>query len=135
MRAEINYVVHSTEDPDRILISLSKFLGLKVDKRDIRKNDVTGHYGNPLSYVTIRIKSEYADYVLKKILAHLSKHEKIRLLDSLDEYFDSANFYLRLNKQNICIGFITLSEEDAIRVVFKGIRKEYVRKLLEGSVM
>jgi len=133
MNVEINYIVHSTEDPNKILISLSNMLKIKIDKRNIKRYDVTGHYGNPLSYVIIKIKNKQAGHILKRVLNLLPESEKFNLLNNLEEYFHKSTFYLRVNKQNMCLGYISLSEEDAVRFVFKGVKREYIKKLLEGG--
>jgi RNA binding exosome subunit len=50
--------------------------------------------------------------------------EKKNLLQSISNSFDEKdNFYIRLNKQSMCKGSISLSEHDSIRIRFKPIKE------------
>jgi RNA binding exosome subunit len=62
---------------------------------------------------------------LETIISKLKTGEKIYLLHSISNSFDERdNFYIRLNKQSVCMGLISLSEHDSIRIRFKPT-KEY----------
>jgi RNA binding exosome subunit len=56
----------------------------------------------------------------------LSSVDTDHLLRFIHEYSDEkGNLYLRLNKQKLCHGVVTLSETDAIRIKFKQVKRIY----------
>ncbi|MGH9890335.1 MAG: RNA-binding domain-containing protein, partial [Nitrososphaeraceae archaeon] len=60
----------------------------------------------------------------QKILSSLSSAERDQFSNSSHSLIDEkGNLYLRLDKQRICQGRISLSESDSIRVKFKRVMR------------
>jgi RNA binding exosome subunit len=54
----------------------------------------------------------------------LNSSDREHLSSALPEYSDErGNLYLRLDKQRICQGKVSLSETDAIRIRFKPVKR------------
>jgi|Deesub1362B_J571_1020462.scaffolds.fasta_scaffold00004_149 hypothetical protein len=133
MRCEINYIVHATEDQNKIMSSLENTLGLKINTKKIRRSDVSGHFGNPIIYIKIVFKDPEANELLKTIISKLDSIDKLSLGRDLDDYFEKKKFFMRLDKQAMCLGKIKLSEKDSIRIMFSGVSKELIIKSLSGE--
>jgi hypothetical protein len=59
-----------------------------------------------------------------RVISLLNSADKERLSSSLQEYSDEkGNLYVRLDKQRICQGKVSLSDTDAIWIRFKPIRR------------
>ena len=83
-----------------------------------------GHWGNEISLIKADCDHKESVVLLEKIIANLKISEKKYLLQSISTSFDEKdNFYIRLNKQSMCKGVISLSEHDSIRIRFKPIKE------------
>lgn len=127
----MSLIVHATENFDKLIQSISKVFDITLNKKNVERRDVSGHHGNPIVYVSISLKDLDAQKVFTKIFNSLSNYEKLLLYKELNEYYVKSTFYIRLNKQDLCLGNISLSEADAIRIIFKNISKETLGKYLE----
>ncbi len=79
-----------------------------------------GHWGNEISLLRANCDDYESNVLLEKIISLLKKNEKNYLLASMTDSFDeNNNFYIRLDKQDICNGVISLSDHDSIRMRFK----------------
>lgn len=134
MRAEISYIVHSTESYEKILESIARVLGIDVRRASVTRMDVSGHYGNPLTYVKMKLQPDMAEKVLRRILEMLPSYDKLDLLNNLDSYMEGSKLYLRLDKQGMCIGRVSLSEADAVRIVFRNVGRGAVEKMLRSAM-
>jgi RNA binding exosome subunit len=111
--AEINIVVHATENEKKILDSLYGILSIPAEKFISSVSD--GHWGNKISILNATIDGQVAKELILKIIS---------LLNSVDRYVDEkGNLYIRLDKQRICKGRISLSDSDSIRIRFRPIRR------------
>jgi RNA binding exosome subunit len=83
-----------------------------------------GHWGNEISLIKADCDHKESNVLLEKIITGLKIGEKKYLLQSISKSFDEKdNFYIRLNKQSMCKGAISLSEHDSIRIRFKPIKE------------
>ncbi len=114
---EVSYFVQATEDETRIAESVSRALGLDGPPS---KEELQGHYGNPILHVRYHIISEGAGAVFKRIVSMLPEEPKEELVRSISEHLDEHNaLYLRLDKQLIMDGRFGLSDSDPVRVKVK----------------
>jgi RNA binding exosome subunit len=121
--AKIDVVIHATEDRDKILQSIENLLAISINK--FSNNCLEGHWGNRINFVRATIDdTKEANALAIKIIHSLNKFDRLLLLNSLDEHVDEKNnLYFRLDKQNICKGKISLTDNDAIKIRFSPIRK------------
>ncbi|MGI8719695.1 MAG: RNA-binding domain-containing protein, partial [Nitrososphaeraceae archaeon] len=83
-----------------------------------------GHWGNEISVIRAECDHNESSALLDKIISRLKIGEKNYLLGSISDSFDEKNnFYIRLSKQSVCKGIISLSEHDSIRIRFKPIKE------------
>ena len=133
---EITWLVHATENGDRITNNLVELFSLSKDR--IESYDLEGHFGNPILFHRARLTGDEVDKFVYSLFSSLSDVDK-KLLDlelskHLDEY---GALYIRIDKQSLCEGKVSISEVDAIRIRLKprsGLKPheklEYYRVLL-----
>ena len=95
-----------------------------IPKEKILVSSVEGHWGNEISLIKVHCDHKESHVLLARIIANLKIAEKKYLLQSISNSFDEKdNFYIRLNKQSMCKGTVSLSEHDSIRIRFKPIKE------------
>ena len=120
--AEINIVVHATENENKILHSLYDVLSIPAEKFSCSVSE--GHWGNKILTLTATIDSQGAKDLILKIMSLLNSLDRYHLSNFFDKYVDEkGNLYIRLDKQRICKGRISLSESDSIRIRFRPVRR------------
>ncbi len=127
---ELNVIIHATEDMNKILGSIRKTLSIDIDKLKIKRSDLSGHFGNPLIYINIRLDKESAVKIFETILSKLPREDISTIINNLDEFIHSNKLYLRFNKQELCRGRLALGESDSVRLVIKNMsKKSFLRKV------
>jgi RNA-binding protein len=130
---EISFLVHATEDKDRVLNLVSSVL--IAEKDEFESENLTGHWGNQIEMIKGRLEGKPARDVANKVLTTFDSYDRKKMLYSLDDYVDDkGTLHLRLDKQKICEGKIELSDIDSIKIKFKPklffsrIRQDYIRE-------
>lgn len=120
--AEINVLVHATENENKILHSINNVLSVSAEKFSHSVSE--GHWGNRILLLTAIIDGQSAKDLVVKIMSSLNSNDKHLLSNLFDKYIDEkGNLYIRLDKQRICNGKVSLSESDSIRVRFRPVRR------------
>lgn len=115
---EISFVVHSTEDEGRLLETVSR--ELRLDQRLFESNELEGHYKNPMLKVRAHLTGKKADEFVFRLFSFLSDSDTKTIGEEMDKYIDEhKKLYLRLDKQLLCKGRISLSQTDPIRIKIK----------------
>jgi RNA binding exosome subunit len=128
--AEINIIIHATENQDKILQSINDVLYISPDRFFSTSSE--GHWGNKILLLSAIIGSNEANSLLATILSRLNKIDRHSLSDFFDNYIDEkGNLYIRLDKQRICQGRTSLSDTDSIRIRLRPVRKYRPAKILE----
>jgi len=128
--AQISVIVHATENQDKILQSINDVLYISPDR--FSYNISEGHWGNKILILSAVIASAEANSLVSKILSGLNKTDRHTLSDFFDNYIDEkGNLYIRLDKQRICQGRSSLSDNDSIRIRLRPVRKYKPTRILE----
>jgi len=120
---ELDIIIHATEDFNKVLSSIKKLLSLDLERLKIKRTDLSGHFGNPLIYLKIRLDRKSTDQLLETIFNKLPSHDKTFLIENLDDFIHKNKLYIRLDKQQFCKGTLSLGESDSIRIVIRNITK------------
>lgn len=129
--AEVNLVLHATEDGGKVLQSIQDTLAVPSGRFSSSPSE--GHYKNKILLLKVMLSSQEAGDLARRIMSLLNSIDRERLSSSLHEYSDEkGNLYLRLDKQRICRGKISLSETDAIRVRFRPVKRYRPFGSIEG---
>jgi RNA binding exosome subunit len=127
----INIVVQATEDGEKLLDRISRSLGLGDVRLSTEIQELTGHYGNPIDYVEIELPKQRSKEVLRRVIQGFNERDMRYLMENLDRHRDEkGKLYLRLDKQELCLGKFALSEMDSVRIVNK-ISEEELHSFLE----
>ena|SRR5207245_1401003 len=114
--AEIGIIVHATEEKDKILEHLNSTLG--VSSGSFSTGFAEGHWGNEILLLTAILGKSEANSLYMKVKATLGDKDSALLSNFYD---GKGNLYIRLDKQKVCKGKVTLSEGDSVRIKFKPI--------------
>jgi RNA-binding protein len=129
--AEISIIVHATENQDKILQSINNVLSISPER--FSSNTSEGHWGNKIILLSAVITTAEANSLISKILSTLNKIDRHSLSDFFDNYIDEkGNLYIRLDKQRICQGRTSLSDNDSIRIRLRPVRKYKPTRILES---
>lgn len=120
--AEVNLVLHATEDESKVLKAIEEIL-LVPSTRFLRSSS-EGHYKNKIVLQKAILSSKEAAMLAKRVISRLNSTDREHLSRLVNDYADEkGNLYIRLDKQKICQARVLLSETDAIRIRFKPIRR------------
>jgi len=122
LSTSINIVAHATEDVPKILQKMNDVFSIPKEK--ILVSSAEGHWGNEISLIKADCDHKQSQVLLERIIVNLKNAEKKYLLQTISNSFDEKdNLYIRLNKQSMCKGIISLSEHDSVRIRFKPIKE------------
>jgi len=114
--AEIRIIVHATEQKDSILEHVNSTLNVPPNTFSIVK--ALGHWGNEILLLTSLLGKNDANTLYRKV--EVSLFENYDKLPS-DFFDEKGNLYIRLDKQRLCMGKVSISESDSIRIRFRNI--------------
>ena len=109
----IDVIVHATEDISKIFQSF-EILNLKED--DFTIQETLGHFENPIIMLNTKIIKKQAQNFMKKLLELLSSEQINGLIEEIEERTTDSKFHMRLDKQELIKGNITISEKDTIKM-------------------
>lgn len=115
---DIRFFVHATENPNKVFEAVHHLLPSDyVDDIVFKKDNLKGHYGNPISLFGTRIKKkEIIEAVVKALSSGLSELDKETLLREIDLHVKKGSLYIRLDKQAAFQSEFKLCSADPIRV-------------------
>jgi RNA binding exosome subunit len=129
--AEINIVLHATEDEGRVLKAIEDVL--LVPSERFSSSPSEGHYKNKILLQRAILSSHEAGSLAKRVISLLNSADREHLSRLVREYSDEkGNLYIRLDKQRMCQGRVSLSETDAIRIRFKPVKRYKPSGAIQG---
>ena len=120
--ATVSAFAHATEDEARVKAAILKILPPEIaEKSEFSCTAMNGHHGNPILELKSSIaKKKEADKILLKILHELSPLDETLLDGELSNHLDERNrFYLRLDKQQAFLGYVSMGYHDVISFAFR----------------
>jgi RNA-binding protein len=120
--AEINLVLHATEDEGKVLKAIEDML--LVPSKRFSSSPSEGHYKNKILLQKAVLSSDEAGSLATRVISLLNSADREHLSRSIHEYSDEkGNLYIRLDKQRMCQARVSLSETDAIKIRFKPVKR------------
>lgn len=115
---DIRFFAHATENLDKVFEAVRHlFPPDYVDGIVFEKNNLKGHYGNPIVVFETRIKEkEIIEGVVKVLSSGLRMLDKEMLLREIDLHVKKGSLYIRLDKQAAFQGEFKLCSADPVRV-------------------
>ena len=131
----ISVFVHATEEEDKVLNVLKRFLS---EDAKVQKEHATGHFRNPIDVLTVKITkprdiAKFLDFIKQNLL----KDDIHKLLNDLNCYVDDEGvLFIRINKQEAARNSFKLGKKDPILVRVKiaayPARKEKALEVARG---
>ncbi len=129
--AEINVVLHATEDEGKVLKAIEDVL--LVPSKRFSSSPSQGHYKNKILLQKAILSSQEAGSLAKRVISLLNSADRKDLSRLIHEHSDEkGNLYIRLDKQRMCQGRVSLSETDAIRIRFKPVKRYKPSSAIQG---
>ena len=134
---EATYIVHATEDVDKIQGAIERVIGAPVRSE---LEHLEGHFGNAIVRGKVVVAGESTSAAFKSLLAKMSPELFMEVKDNLGTYIDEhSSLFLRLDKQALVSGSLAMGSADPIRIkvkprpfLAKGRAPAFFRGLMEG---
>ena len=107
-------IIHATEDKRKILDSIDELFEIK--EQEFIEEKLSGHFGNPILLLKVRINKKRAEDFLKKLISKISKPQMNEFLQEIDMHFEDSSLFLRVGKQDIIRKSVSFQQNDAIKI-------------------
>ena len=114
LEVKINLILHATENENKILEILEDVFHIEQKKFQIEQ--VPGHFNNPILLVSSKLKKKSAQDFVSVFFLKMKEDEFQEIFDNVEDYVTSSGLNLRISKQKLISGILTLSKEDAIKI-------------------
>ncbi|MEM3095020.1 MAG: RNA-binding domain-containing protein, partial [Nitrososphaera sp.] len=84
--AEVNLVLHATEDGNKVLQSIHDVLSVPLERFSVSPSE--GHYKNKILLLKAILSSQEAGELARRIMSLLNSSDREHLSSSLPEYSD-----------------------------------------------
>lgn len=133
----VAYLVHATEDQEKIHREVEKALGVTVRPA---LEHMVGHFGNEIVKAEIQVTGETAWAVFRTLFSNIRAGEKKEIGDNVAQFLDQHSaMFLRFDKQALMSGSLQLGTADSVKVkikprkfLAKGGAIPFYRELLNG---
>ena len=114
LEVKINLILHATENENKVLESLENVFG--VEQKDFQIEQVPGHFNNPILLISSKLKKRNAENFIKVFFSKMKKDDFEEVFENVENYVTSSGLNLRISKQKLVSGNLTMSKEDAIKI-------------------
>jgi len=121
---KIDLILRATEDFQKIADPLNDLFAIEME--EIAKQELSGHFGNPILMLHVEVKKKRADQFIKKLVSLITRDTMNELLTKIEEHIFESTMYIRFSKQNLVKKILTLEEKDPIRIAI--YTPTYVKK-------
>ena len=126
---KIDLILHATEDFQKVSEPLNELLG--IEKEEIVKQNLSGHFGNPIFMLHAELKKKRADQFIKKLVSLIPKDTMMEILTNIEELIFESSMYIRFSKQNLVKRILIPEEKDPIRIAIYA--PTYVKKKIPDT--
>ncbi len=118
--ADLSFHLHATEDGLKVGKALKDSLGIDA----VSAETLHGHNGNIIMDNRAALGQPEAEALLDRILRGLSQADRAMLREELGQHIDErGTFFVRLDKQELVKGRLSLAGPDAVRITFRLVLK------------
>ena len=111
---KIDLILHATEDFQKIADPLNDLFA--IEREEITKQDLSGHFGNPILMLHVEVKKKRVDQFIKKLVSLIPRDTMNELLTNIEERIFESTLYMRFSKQNFVKKILTIEEKAPIRI-------------------
>ncbi len=132
---DVSYLLHATEDPETVSLAVREIF---ASDASFETEEMEGHFGNAIKKVDLHLHGDEASKAFQELTSKLPSTLRGELVRDLDKYVDEhSSLFLRLDKQKLVRGELSLGSSDVIRLkvkprafVMKGHGREFFTNLL-----
>ena len=116
LRAEvkIDVILHATENIDKIFESFLH--NLNLERKNFEVQNLTGHFDNPITLLSINLKKKNAEKFISKFCDEINKTDFDEIYENIEENISSSGLKLKISKQKMIEGKIILENKDAVKI-------------------
>ena len=114
LEVTVEIIVHATEDLKTILDAFEKLF--EVKEEGFSKKNLTGHFENPITMLNAKITKTKAENFIKKLVMKIPKGQLDELIGDLENRIQNSSLHVRLGKQDLVQGVVSLQEKDVIKL-------------------
>jgi len=114
LEVTIEVIVHATENVDIILESF--FEKFEIEADTFSKENLTGHFENPIMLLRAKFKKKEAKKILEKLVKNIPENDFSQIIDDIENRLQDSNLHLRFGKQDLIKGRMIPREKDAIKM-------------------
>jgi RNA binding exosome subunit len=134
----IEVIVHATEDVEKILKAF--FEQFNVSEDEFSRQNLTGHFENPITLLRAKIKKNDARNFLQRLISKIPEDQISEIIEDIENHIQDSTLYLRFGKQDLIKGKMIVQEKDAVKFkiftpIYKknDIVKNYVKLLTKSE--
>jgi hypothetical protein len=110
----IEVILHATEDERKIFDSFLDLFG--IVESEFTKEQLVGHYENPITFLRAKITKNKASSFIKKLVLQLPHDQLSEIIDNIENRIQDSMLHIRLGKQELVKRNLVLRENDAVKV-------------------
>ena len=114
LEVKINLILHSTENENKILEKLESIFC--IEQKNFQIEQIPGHFNNPILLISLQLKKKPAHNFISLFFSKMKKDEFQEIFDDIEDFVTSSGLSLRISKQKLISGILTLSKEDTIKI-------------------
>jgi len=114
LEVTVEIIVHATEDLKTILDAFEKLFEIKEE--GFSKKNLTGHFENPITMLNAKITKKKAENFIQKLVMKMPKGQLDELIEDLENRIQNSTLHVRLGKQDLIQGIVSLQEKDVIKL-------------------
>jgi RNA-binding protein len=114
LEIKIEVIAHATEDVDKILESF--FEHYEIEPDSFSKEELTGHFDNPIVVLRANFKKNEAKKTLESIISKIPEGYFSQIIDDIENRIQNSTLHLRFGKQEMIKGDIIPQEKDAVKL-------------------
>lgn len=138
LEVDIQVIVHATEDIQKIFRAFKQVFD--VDKEEFSENTVEGHFENPITILSSKLKKKNSQGFVKALVSKIPKDELELIIEDLQNRCDGSTLHLRISKQSLVRGLVRLGDTDPVKLriytpvyIEKDLIKTY-SEILNGTI-
>ncbi len=114
LEVKINLILHATENEKKVLEELENYF--HIDQNDLQVEQVSGHFNNPITLISSKLKRKSAQEFVSLFFSKMKKEEFDDVFNYVEDYVTSSGLSLRISKQKLMSGILSMSKEDTIKI-------------------
>ena len=114
LEVKINLILHATENEKKVFEELEN--NFQIEQSEFQVEEVSGHFNNPILLISSKLKRKSAHNFVSSFFLKMKKDEFQEIFENVEDFVTSSGLSLRISKQKLVSGILTISKEDTIKI-------------------